>query len=995
MRRIRKIVTYLLLALATFAACQAEQLKPVFRVDEAGRLVYDADARGNVVPDFSSAGYRGGGVSLPRVDAKVRVAPSGEDDTRRIQAAIDWVSSLPLDSRGIRGAVELAPGEFIVAGQIKIESSGVSLRGFAGEGNRTVLKAVGVDRRDLIAVGSAVELGFEAERRSVLGGYLPVGAREFALSSVEGLSVGDSIRITRPGSKQWAADLGMDIAPARTPFNWRGETVILHWDRVVVGVSGNRIQLDAPVTTALDSQYGQSYVQKIVASSALSQIGVEDLSCVSEYDLGNSKDENHSWVAVSLNGVVDSWVNNVTATHFALSAVRVGEDCRRVTVQDCSFLAPVSEIGGHRRQSFNTYGQQTLFLRCYSEDAIEDFTVGHLATGPNVFLDCTTRMSRGTSGSIGHWASGILFDNVHVDGGILALDNREIYNQGVGWAAANSVIYQSSAGEIITRRPPTANNWAIGVWALFRGDGTWIQTSEFADPDSLYRAQLQERVGEGAIQALGPRLMIANRMAVPELEQVVPELPRAEPYEKKSMQVVHGQLQVDGLPMIGSDAGITWWRGRLLPTRADQFGYSLTRFTPGRSGSGLTDDLHAVTNSMLEKGQVALRHHYGLWYDRRRDDHQMSRRSSSEVWAPFYEQPFARSGVGQAWDGLSKYDLFEYNPWYFQRLDDFAELAERRGLVLVNEMFFQHNIIESGAHWVDNPWRPVNALQQTEFTEPPPFKGDTIQMADEFYDIEHPVRREVNRAYIRKCLDNLSDQRNVIHVIGAEYTGPLHFMEFWLDVVAEWMEETGKDPVIGLSCPKDVQDAILEDRTRAAIVDVVDFQYWWYTDSDVFAPDGGASLAPRQEVRKWKGGRPSGDSLARMVSEYRERYPEKAVITTLEIKDPWAYALAGGSFAPLPREIDSALHEVLGKARPLPGKANVAWTMRSDAGDLVARCGKGRTFDQSLLHTNFEYEFYSVDAKSGSTRSEGRFRADSKTLMKLISEHELFWLRPI
>ena len=186
-----------------------------------------------------------------------------------------------------------------------------------------------------------------------------------------------------------------------------------------------------------------------------------------------------------------------------------------------------------------------------------------------------------------------------------------------------------------------------------------------------------------------------------------------------------------------------------------------------------------------------------------------------------------------------------------------------RGLVLINEMYFQHIIIESAAHWMDSPWRPVNNLNQTGFIEPPPVTGDTIKMADAFYDVTHLERRALHRAYIRQCLANLADETNVIHTLSAENSGPLHFMQFWLDVVAEWEAETGKHPLIALSAPKDVQDAILADAKRSALIDVIDLTYWWRTEKgDEFAPPGGQSLAPRQHLRAWKGGKPSAATIA-------------------------------------------------------------------------------------------------------------------------------------
>ena len=43
------------------------------------------------------------------------------------------------------------------------------------------------------------------------------------------------------------------------------------------------------------------------------------------------------------------------------------------------------------------------------------------------------------------------------------------------------------------------------------------------------------------------------------------------------------------------------------------------------------------------------------------------------------------------------------------------------------------------------------------------------------------------------------------------WRGPKAFVAFWLDTVAEWRQDTGKTVLVGLSCTKDVQDAILAD----------------------------------------------------------------------------------------------------------------------------------------------------------------------------------------
>jgi hypothetical protein len=222
--------------------------------------------------------------------------------------------------------------------------------------------------------------------------------------------------------------------------------------------------------------------------------------------------------------------------------------------------------------------------------------------------------------------------------------------------------------------------------------------------------------------------------------------------------------------------------------------------------------------------------------------------------------------------------------------------------VLIAHMYFQHNLLESAAHWMDFPWRPANCLQETGFAEPPEFApGGRVDVAEPFYDVTHPVRRQLHAAYIRQCLDVLSTSANVIVTIGEEYTGPEHFARFWLQTVRDWRRETGRRVLVAISCTRDVQDAILADPVLGREVDVIDLKYWWYTaDGTPYAPPGGERLAPRQQLRAWKGpkGR-SPEQTARQVREMRLAHPGKAVICSSADSDPVAILLGGGSLAPL------------------------------------------------------------------------------------------------
>src|SRR5438445_4625947 len=73
-------------SLAQRAPKAAKAAPPMFVAQgKDGRLVYESDARGNRVPDFSHAGYGGGGVAIPEAPVKVRVPAAAGDATARIQ----------------------------------------------------------------------------------------------------------------------------------------------------------------------------------------------------------------------------------------------------------------------------------------------------------------------------------------------------------------------------------------------------------------------------------------------------------------------------------------------------------------------------------------------------------------------------------------------------------------------------------------------------------------------------------------------------------------------------------------------------------------------------------------------------------------------------------------------------------------------------------------------------------------------------------------------
>src|SRR5690606_30445363 len=157
-----------------------------------------------------------------------------------------------------------------------------------------------------------------------------------------------------------------------TYLGWKPGRRDISWLREVVKVQGQKIWIDAPITTALDSKFGGATVEKYEWQGRIEEVGIENIRLESIYDTANSKDEDHRWMAITIENARNVWVRSMLFKHFAGSAVYALQSSSKLTVEDCISLAPISEIGGERRYTFFTKGQQTLFQRLYSEQGYHD-----------------------------------------------------------------------------------------------------------------------------------------------------------------------------------------------------------------------------------------------------------------------------------------------------------------------------------------------------------------------------------------------------------------------------------------------------------------------------------------------------------------------------------------------------------------------------------------------------------------------------------------------
>ncbi|MBR1688807.1 MAG: pectate lyase [Prevotella sp.] len=983
--------------------------------------------------DYSYCGYHRSEVPIPSARVAVYVLPSGGDDAPMLQQAIDYVSALKPDKlTGLRGAVLLGEGTYTLSEPLRIRTSGVTLRGSGRD--KTLLRKTGYDR------GAALYI--EGTPETVFTDTLDVadtrpGATAVTLSGrTDRLRTGMRLVIWRPSTAEWIESLGCSSFGGGKRMGywaWHPGDIDLRWNRQILAVSGTQITLDAPITTSIEGRWGGAKAIVCERSGLVSECGIENLTVASDYDHARPKDEDHCWDGIYIANAEDCWVRMVNFRHFAGSAVVIQKSAQQVTVEDCQAAQPVSEIGGFRRRTFLTMGEKTLFQRCYSERGINDFAAGHTAPGPNAFVQCESYESLGPSGAIASWAPGLLFDCVNIDGNDLVMHNWELEKFGAGWSTANSTMWQSTAAGLFCYSPDTLNrNYSRGCWGQIMGNGEYSEMNEHVKPYSLFAAQLQQRLGHDVSQQCRVLERNTNASSSPTIEEAMRMAKEAmkprismqmwidsavfegdtKPIKPMAYKAVgtataakaapvalsNGWLTRDGAILAGGKHQTPWWNGRTTDAAMAKAQYALTRFVPGYEGNGGTDRIDSVVAKMQRSHTLLFSQNYGLWTDRRRDDHERIRRKNGDAWAPFYEQPFARTGAAHhegpaaqdfkelAWDGMSKYDLTKLNRWYFWRLSQFAKKGESIGLLLKNQHYFQHNILEAGAHWVDCPWRTANNINGTPFLEPVPFTGDKrIFTAEQFYDTSNATLRELHRQYIRQSLDAFKGQPNVIHSIGEEFTGPLHFVQFWLDVVAEWEQENG--PVlVDLAVNKDVQDSILADPIRSKTVDIIDIEQWFYHNKGTYAPPGGVNMAQRQYMRKIRTGSARFEDVYRAVSEYRLQYPDKAVVYSAQ-KHPelcWASLMGGGSCTAIPVR-DEALLRSIASMRPqqaatpgiylLEGTEDRLYYKETDAPLSVS------------LPAGGAYLLSKIDAKNGSASKAQRVSGTAT-----LNGRGIFWL---
>ena len=499
--------------------------------------------------DFSRTGYHFGEEEFPVYDSHViRLNPIGNGASADKDEAVDRTEEIneALERVEAPGTVILQAGRYYVSGALRLGRSRVILRGEVDESAadpRSRNRATIISTRTDDAKSSLLTLGnlsgscrpqAVGEGTAIVNSHLPEGSLSILVEDAGPFRTGERVLILRPGDETWIHDLGMDAIPYNgNTYSWTdyGNSMDLSIERIITDIRGNNVTLDNPLPMSIDAKYGGGKLcHAVIPSPRVTESGVEDLNFDTVFDPETTStqnggsgipipaypaDERHCWNAVRVMGAEHCWVRGITGRHFSFSTVSVYGASAYITVEACHSYDPVSLITGSRRYAFAIgEGSMCLFRECSADQDRHSFvTTGAGAVGPHAFVRCTASNSYSDAGPHAQWATCTLYDGLKTDGKLSVEDASYLgYASGAqGWQGANQVFWNCEAESIVCQSPQvSARNWAWGctaekLWGSLestknegdRPDGEWYSQGARLTPESLYEAQLEERLAGG------------------------------------------------------------------------------------------------------------------------------------------------------------------------------------------------------------------------------------------------------------------------------------------------------------------------------------------------------------------------------------------------------------------------------------------------------------------------------------------------------------------
>jgi len=507
-------------------------------------LSYKADSNGNKIPDYSTAGYMGGGVAIPTIAVVGEIDPIAGDDTTHIQNAINTVAALPLNADGFRGTLLLRAGTYEISGTLKIPADGVVVRGAGAHKNGTIIIHKGTTQVPSFSIAGAAPT-FSGRLASITQPVVPSGSRSFTVNSVASLEPDEEYIIQTstlvPAVKAMQLTEWLNAGQTHLTVDL---TTQLERTITSINTSTKSVEISGSTANLLNIGAGENKAEiyKVSTEKRRQKVGIEDLILFSHYDKtkrdsvrpGNYPiDTNHAWEGISFTDVKDVWVRKVLGFNYGMSLVSVNSRFSNgVTIEDTALVDSVAADTPHvhaggQKYLYNINGNNVLVQRSYGRHGRHTFTTNGAAANI-VFLDSASERGHLANEAHQNLSQAVLYDNVYSDS-MFKLNRAPTHGQrAVASTFWNLVSNSPRTNEpdfwLSSARYGRGPNWGVGLKSTAPAKTNGLSTAYMTPategashaseasymeaigkevyPRSLYLTQLRMRLGTPAVEAI-------------------------------------------------------------------------------------------------------------------------------------------------------------------------------------------------------------------------------------------------------------------------------------------------------------------------------------------------------------------------------------------------------------------------------------------------------------------------------------------------------------
>lgn len=175
--------------------------------------------------------------------------------------------------------------------------------------------------------------------------------------------------------------------------------------------------------------------------------------------------------------------------------------------------------------------------------------------------------------------------------------------------------------------------------------------------------------------------------------------------------------------------------------------------------------------------------------------HNFMRMWSGWEFTLFEPQPWKRTGPGTAQDGKQKFDLFQFDEAYFERLRARVMAARDRNIyvsVMLFEGWLLRFIPDSAAQHPLHPGNNINGINADTSRD-----GTIV----EAHTLNNSAVTAIQEAYVKKVIDTLNDLDNVLYEIANEsvFPGSVKWQYHMIHLVKQYEASKPKQHPVGMT----------------------------------------------------------------------------------------------------------------------------------------------------------------------------------------------------